>query len=168
MQSLKYFQLAQKEIEINKFGKLTFPKDDLLAMKMAAVIYSLTGGHPFFTRHLCSFVSQRYPERPLTVSIKMVAGLVEQYLEYAGRDFQEIMDRFSRDYPEERDACIAIVQNGGTILLSELTKASNKKINLRHLLGYQIIQMDGDKVCFVKALLAQYSRNQSADLKINC
>lgn len=119
-------------------------------------ISSLTGGHPFFTRHLCSFISERFSERPLTVTIDMVGGLIEQYLEYAGRDFQEIMDRFSRDYPEERTACIAIVQNGGEIKLSDLISLSGNKVSLRHLLGYQIVQVKDDMVSLTIDLLRRW------------
>ena len=126
------------------------------SVEVCDFISSLTGGHPFFTRHLCSFISERFSERPLTVTIKMVTGLIEQYLEYAGRDFQEIMDRFSRDYPEERDACIAIVQNGGEIKLSELISASGSKVNLRHLLGYQIVQVRDDMVSLTIDLLRRW------------
>ncbi len=127
-----------------------------ISVDVCEYISSLTGGHPFFTRHLCSFVSERFSERPLTVTSEMVSGLIEQYLEYAGRDFQEIMDRFSRDYPEERASCVAIVQNGGTIRLSELMNMGSNKVSLRHLLGYQIVQVKDDQVSLTIELLRRW------------
>lgn len=126
------------------------------SVEVCEYISSLTGGHPFFTRHLCSFISERFSTRPLTVKKEMVIGLIEQYLEYAGRDFQEIMDRFSRDYPEERAACIAIVQHGGSIPLSDLMRICDNKVSLRHLLGYQIIQVADDMVSLTIDLLRQW------------
>lgn len=121
------------------------------------LIFQLTGGHPFFTRQLCSFLSEQHVNRPLHVRPDMIASLTDRYLEVAGKDFQEVLDRFSRDYPDELDACVAIVEAGGTLPIKELVGVSGgDRINLRHLLGYQIVKLIGDNAAISIELLSRW------------
>lgn len=106
-------------------------------------VHNLCGGHPFFARQFCSFLAERYPDRPLNVPVDIVESLVSPYLEIASKDFQEIVDRFARDYPEELDVCVAVANAGGTMDLESLTKLGRGHVSLRHLLGYQVVAMEG-------------------------
>jgi hypothetical protein len=124
--------------------------------EVCARIHSLTGGHPFFTRRFCSFLSERYPTRPLVITIAAVEELVDLYLETASQDFQEIVDRFSRDYPEELQACLTIADSDGTILLSALTDRGRQKVSLRHLLGYQVVRLEGESVSLTMELMQKW------------
>jgi cold shock CspA family protein len=116
-------------------------------------IYRLTGGHPFFTRQFCSFICERHPNRPLTVTRGMVDGLSEQYLEVASRDFSEIVERIARDYREELDACVSIARAREGLTLMELTNGGKRDVSIRHLLGYQIVSISGDSVFLTMELL---------------
>ena len=116
-------------------------------------IFSLTGGHPFFTRQLCSFIAMQITERPASISISKVRSFVDQYLEFSGKDYQEIIDRFSRDYPQERDLCLEIAKAGGSLLLKDI---KSKEANLRHLVGYQIVSLDGNRVVLTIELLKKW------------
>lgn len=121
------------------------------------LIFQLTGGHPFFSRQLCSFLSEQHAQRPLKVRPEMIESLTERYLESAGKDFQEVLDRFSRDYPDELEACVAIVKAGGTLSIKELvTSAGDSRVNLRHLLGYQIVKLMGDNAVISIELLSRW------------
>jgi cold shock CspA family protein len=120
-------------------------------------IYKLTGGHPFFTRQFCSFIAERCSERPQTISEELVIKFVDQYLEFSGKDFQEILSRFSRDYPEERDLCIALAQAGGRISIERINKNSiQKRVNIRHLVGYQIVRIDDGELMLTMELLKRW------------
>ena len=119
-------------------------------------IHCLTGGHPFFSRRFCSFLSERYPTRPLETSVSLVEELVDLYLENASKDFQEIVDRFSRDYPEELEACLTIANSDGTLALAALTDRRGRKVSLRHLLGYQVVQLEGESVSLTMELMQRW------------
>lgn len=119
-------------------------------------VHALTGGHPFFARQFCSFLSDRYSDRPLTVDLTMIDAIVGPYLAVAGKDFQEIVDRFSRDYPHELNACLAVAAAGGTLEIAELNAKIEGDLNLNHLLGYQLIALDGLSVTLTMGLMRQW------------
>jgi cold shock CspA family protein len=119
-------------------------------------IHRLTGGHPFFTRRFCSFLSERYPERPFAPTTSKVEAQVDIYLEMASKDFQEIVDRFARDYPEELEACITIANSGGSVALRTLTENGKRRVSLRHLLGYQVIELHGESATLTMELMQRW------------
>ena len=120
-------------------------------------IYRLTGGHPFFTRHLASFLAARYPVRPLTLQQDMINGVINHYLEFSSPNYQEIIDRFSRDYPREKDVCIKIARVGGTVSIEELAKNTREiEVNLRHLEGYQMVRFIEGRVSMTMELMRMW------------
>ena len=89
----------------------TRPRNGFGLARSWAVIYTLTGGHRFITRMFCSYISDTYKDRPLTVTPSMVDSLVGNYIDLKGdKDFNEIFERLNRDYPEERDLCLELAQ----------------------------------------------------------
>ena len=111
-------------------------------------IVELTGGHPYFAREFCSFLAREYPERPLHVTRDKVESVVEQYLEQVGaKDFQEIMDRLGRDYPQERDVCVELAKD---------TKATPTRGRLKHLVGYQLVKMRGNQAVLTMDLFRKW------------
>jgi hypothetical protein len=106
-------------------------------------VYRLTGGHPYFARELCSFVANRHRKRPLTITREIVSEHVDTFLEIAGKDFDEIMKRLARDYPSERAVCVELAKHEGTVPVSAL---AGDHVGLRHLEGYQIVQIRGQRV----------------------
>lgn len=115
-------------------------------MDACELVHSLTGGHPFFARQFCSFLSDRFTDRPLQVSSSKISSAISQYLEVASKDFQEIVDRFSRDYPQELAACVSVAEAGGLINLRTLADKGTGNLSLKHLLGYQLVAVRDDKV----------------------
>ena len=111
-------------------------------------IVELTGGHPYFAREFCSFLARAYPERPLHVTKGKVEGVVERYLEQVGaKDFREIMERLGRDYPQERDVCVELARD---------PSAAPARGRLKHLVGYQLVEMRGDQVTLTMDLFRKW------------
>ncbi|MCC5619613.1 ATP-binding protein, partial [Nostoc sp. CHAB 5836] len=119
-------------------------------------IHDLTGGHPFFSRQFCSFLSDRYPGRPVQIAAPMVEAVIDQYLEVASKDFQEIIDRFARDYPQELEVCQAIANGGGTIKLDDLVGAEQGALSIKHLLGYQLVNLSESKASLSMGLMRRW------------
>lgn len=103
------------------------------------LIYKLTGGHPFFARRLCSFIAEKYSERPLDVGEHQVKSLIDNYLDERTADFSEIIERLKRDYPEELEVCIALAKAGGSLPIAHVRQMAGPAASIRHLTGYQII-----------------------------
>ncbi|MCP1615895.1 Tfp pilus assembly protein PilF [Pseudomonas sp. SLBN-26] len=126
-------------------------------------IHSLTGGHPFFTRQFCSYICRRYSDRPLNVSLSMIEELISPYLDSAGRDFREIIERFSRDYPEELSVCLEVARSGGKMKLSDLQNDTDKALSIRHLIGYQIVSVTDNTISLTMEFLLRWLKNGEMD-----
>jgi hypothetical protein len=115
-------------------------------------IYKLAGGHPFITRMLCSYLSEIYKDRPLTVTPKMVEAVADDYVDLPGNDkFTEIFERLDRDYTTERDLCVALAQTSEGMPLKDLDKK-----DVRHLIGYQLVKLDGSTVVLSMDLMKRW------------
>lgn len=103
-------------------------------------IYAETGGHPFITRQFCSRIAKYFRERPLVVDKTKVDQSIQEFLFHDASTFQEILDRLERDFPEEKKLLLSIAS--GVTTEAELSKASTSVIqeNLRHLVGYQLVE----------------------------
>jgi cold shock CspA family protein len=111
-------------------------------------VYRLTGGHPFFARQLCSFVAERNKERPLHVSQEMIERLLDEYLDARSGDFQEIVERLDRDFPDELAICIVLAEAGGRLPIESVRSLLGDKLSatIKHLTGYQIVALEGEEI----------------------
>jgi cold shock CspA family protein len=125
-------------------------------------VHQLGGGHPFFSRQFCSFLSDRFTDRPVQVTPEMIESVVDQYLEVASKDFQEIVDRFSRDYPAELDACIAIASATAGADLDQLSQSGRGSGGLKHLIGYQLVELRGRKASLSMDLMRRWLNRTSS------
>jgi hypothetical protein len=100
------------------------------------------GGHPFFTRQVCSKIHQIASlDRPLVVS--------QNLLDRAKRDFQgqleaylrDIIKQLKDDYPEEFEVIRAVVEGDRRDLI-EYGKEAPELID--HLIGYGLVARIGD------------------------
>jgi predicted ATPase len=107
-------------------------------------VYALTGGHPFFARQLCSFVAEHFTDRPLNVNRSMIERLIDRYLDVRSGDFEEIIERLTRDFPDELAICIDLAAAGGRLPLETIRHLSKSSVGsaIRHLTGYQIVATD--------------------------
>lgn len=124
------------------------------------VIYQATGGHPFFTRQFCSFVAQQHAERPLIVRRGMLEALVDRYLEIRSDDFQEIAERLTRDFPDELEICIKLAQEGGSIDRVSAEDLVQSGSAVRHLMGYQILQVDQSRAFLKMSMFSRWLRRR--------
>ena len=122
------------------------------APTVCSSIYTLTDGHPFITRMFCSYISDTHHDRPLTVAPEMVSDLVDSYVDLKGnKDFNEIFQRLNRDYPEERDLCLELAKADRPLPFSSI-----QKDRVRHLLGYQLVRLEGATVALSMDFLKRW------------
>lgn len=124
------------------------------------LIYTLTGGHPFITRRLCSYVASRYRERPIRFDATQIQSVIDDYLDERGDDFREILDRLKRDYPSEFELCIKLAQAGGLLPVNELRKrlGVTETPPTKHLVGYRIARLDGANLGLAIDLMTRWLR----------
>lgn len=121
-----------------------------------ALIFDLTGGHPFFARRLCSFVAEQYRDRPLQVEERLIEKLLDSYLDQRSSDFAEIVDRLKRDYPDELDVCAALAKAGGSLPINAVRGMVGPAASIRHLTGYQIVRTDASRAWLSMRLLTMW------------
>jgi hypothetical protein len=148
---LKFFDPAECQKMISALGKGMGIRFEAHSCDR---IYRLTGGHPFITRMFCSFIAENCAERPLTVTAQTVDSFVETYLNLKGdKDFNEIFERFKRDYPEELKFCLQLAESEKPV---EFDKSNKDKV--RHLIGYQLVRLEGDLLTLSMELMKDWLR----------
>ncbi|HBQ6834503.1 TPA: hypothetical protein L8N98_003046 [Klebsiella quasipneumoniae subsp. similipneumoniae] len=129
-------------------------------------IVKLTGGHPFFSRQFCSFLAEKYIDRPLLITEAIIEESVDQYILFCDKDMREIFERLSRDYPDEKNFCLKLALDGNEAhMSSELVKSGSSGMALRHLLGYQLIELEGGHAKFTMDLLALWLKRKIGEFK---
>lgn len=118
-------------------------------------IHNLTGGHPFFTRQLCSFIAEQQKVRPIEIRRALIESIISHYLDVRSSDFQEIIDRLKRDFPEEQTVCIALARAGGSLPIEAVRNLTVGHLGstLRHLTGYQLLAIDDQRAFLTINLL---------------
>ena len=159
---LQFLEADEAELMMTVLGRGMGIRFDTDAI---AHIHSLTGGHPFFAKQLCSFISDHYPERPLNVNRAMIAELSHQYLAVKSNDFHEIIARLERDYPAELKVCIELAAAGGSMPVTSIygrrpTPAQGSII--RHLTGYQIVKIKNQRAQLTIDLLSRWLQKRYA------
>ena len=122
-------------------------------------VHQLTGGHPYFARAYCSYVSKQHQTRPVNISRTRVEAGVDYYLESSGKDFEEIAARLKRDYPDELGVCIQLAHSSDPL---PLEKGQRGNIwshgSLKHLIGYQLVDVKDNKVGLTMELFGKWLR----------
>jgi tetratricopeptide (TPR) repeat protein len=154
---LKFFEAAECEQMITQLGRGMGIGFEGCACEL---VYSLTGGHPFIARRLCSFLAEKYSDRPLRLTDNMMMAAMDDYLDLrADADFNEIFERLSRDYPEEREVCLELAREDGPVSITGLTdKRKGIRPLLRHLIGYQLARADASQVTLSMELMRRWLR----------
>jgi len=96
----------------------------------------------------------------------IIKASVDEYLGLqADKDFYEIFQRLSRDYPQERDMCVELAQVDDPLPLNNLTKGrSASRPMLRHLIGYQLVRIDDNsRVALSMELMKLWLRKTHAN-----
>ena len=125
------------------------------------LVFRLTGGHPYFCRQLCSFVSLQNRERPLSITESHVKEVTHTYMQLFAHDYREIMDRLERDYPGERKICVRLAEVDSPIPTENLgLNGPGAAMALRHLIGYQIVSIENGRVSLTMELLKNWLRSR--------
>ena len=120
-------------------------------------IYSLTGGHPFIARRLCSRICANRPERPLGVDKKTVSENITDFMRQDSSLFEEILARLGRDFPDELKV-LEIIAKNENILGDKLAIIMGKRIEtiIHHLIGYQLVEVKNDRYTIGLELLRKF------------
>lgn len=135
IQSLTFDETRAMVERLGYFMGLEFPPE------VVADLQTEFGGHPFFTRQVCSKIHQLAPtKRPIRVSN---AALQRAKTEFSGqleRYLRDIIGQLRDDYPEEFNILKAVV-DGNKTELTEYGKEAPDLID--HLLGYGLVERIG-------------------------
>lgn len=112
--------------------------------ELIAILFKTFGGHPFFTRQVCSLVHRQLDtNRPITVSPKALRdaqiafeGQMESFL-------RDILEHLQRTYEEEFNLLKAIVAGDKDEALEYSRDAPDL---IDHLIGYELIERFGDGI----------------------
>lgn len=99
-----------------------------------SAVFAETGGHPFLTRMLCSYLTQHQERRPLQVTRRMVEDHVGPFLRDQGNIMEQITELLTTHFPSEARVLeqIAIEDEPPPVTDEEL----------RHLMNYHLIAGD--------------------------
>ena len=96
-----------------------------------AAVFSETGGHPFLTRILCSYIARQQDRRPLQITRRMVDDHILPFLRDQGNMMEQITELLKAHFPDEASVLQQIALDAEPEGTSDET--------LRHLLGYHLI-----------------------------
>lgn len=118
------------------FMGLNFPP------QVMSKIFNMYGGHPFFTRQVCSKIHQlAKSQRPQDVSINLLRLAEEAFASDLKGYLQDIISNLKSQYHEEYDLLAEFVRGNP----SELSEIANEAPDLvDHLIGYGLITKRGD------------------------
>ncbi|MEM4675367.1 MAG: cold shock domain-containing protein [Nitrososphaerota archaeon] len=128
-------------------------EDDALRM-----IYWLTGGHPYITRKACSILVNKFSERPLRITPEMVQETETLFLIRLGDVFNEIKERLQREHRDEWEILEGIVSGFSLNELKQLIPTWARA--LRHLEGYQLLDLSGPQPVFKIELLYKWLKEE--------
>ncbi|MCK1417626.1 ATP-binding protein [Bradyrhizobium sp. CW4] len=128
---------------------------------VVAHIYQRFGGHPFFTRQLCSHIHRRtQPNRPRTVSIaacnEAERGAVSDLQNY----MKEILSNLNSFYPDEY-SMLEYLARGETSTFKEMVDYSPEYVE--HLIGYGLVIRRGDDYEFAFDAIAEAVKRSLKD-----
>lgn len=102
-----------------------------------ARLHASYGGHPFFTRQVCSKIHLLAPiNRPISVSPKVVQAAQVQFTSQLEGYLKDIVQNLKSTYPEEFRLLCALVDGNQTDLAEYMNEAPEL---VDHLLGYGLI-----------------------------
>lgn len=94
------FDLEQTRSMVRKLGRIMGIKfDETLYSKMTEDY----GGHPFLIRRLCSYISTRYSDRPITIDRVKYAESKKEFNRTQGKYFDMLLEVLREFYPLEYD-----------------------------------------------------------------
>ena len=119
----------------------------------AAAVFAETGGHPFLTRILCSYIARRQDKRPLQATRRMVDGHIIPFLRDQGNMIEQITELLKTHFPDEA----RVLQH---IALDKEPEETSDE-TLRHLLSYHLIAPQSNGYRITLNLLHRWLRRRA-------
>lgn len=128
------FDVKQTRDMVRRLGRIMGIKfDETLFSKMTEEY----GGHPFLIRHLCSFISNKYPDRPVNIDRIKYNQCRDEFNKTQGKYFDMLLEVLTEFYPQEYEML-------NYLALDEKETfehyAKNDYSLVQHIIGYGIIQ----------------------------
>lgn len=138
MPSLSFSETKEMVQRLGYFMGLDF-SDSLVAL-----LHGTFGGHPFFTRQVCSLVHrQAAMNRPVVVSEAALITAIEAFSGDLENYISSILDHLNSNYPEEFSLLRSIVRGDKEEALEYMAEAPDL---IDHLVGYELINKVGDQI----------------------
>lgn len=152
---LPNFSIAEMSHMITTLGKgmgISF------ANSVIDTIYKDTGGHPYLTRELCSFLAKDQITRPASINMSTYKSLIDSFVDFQGPLFYEILERLSTHFSQEYNLLLEI--GGRSINEKDLISKFGKSYYevIKHLVGYNLISFKDGKYTIKINLLERYLR----------
>lgn len=121
--------------------------------EVLTTLYEQTGGHPYLTRQVCAVVVAGLTP-PETVTVEMLESRLAEVLLTRHDIFAEIFDSLRRHFPAELDLLERIARE------DSIAVPSLGVSELSHLLGYELVTLNGGVATQRIALLNRWLRGQ--------
>jgi hypothetical protein len=132
MPNLSFDETRDMVEKLGYFMGLEFRVEDI------ALLQKEFGGHPFFTRQVCSKIHQIAPsERPYRVSSKLIKQAIQDFDGQLESYLANIISHLRKEYPAEFDLLVAVIK-GNKKELSEFGREAPELID--HLIGYGLVE----------------------------
>lgn len=144
------FDIGQTRSMVRKLGRIMGIKFDETLYARLTEDY---GGHPFLIRHVCSYIANKYPERPVQIDRVKYIQCKDEFNRTQGKYFEMILEVLSEFYPDEYE------------MLKYLSTEDYDTFNyfatedysmVQHLMGYGIIRKVDNYFDFQMDVIKEY------------
>lgn len=144
------FDVKQTRGMVRKLGRIMGIKfEETLYAKMTEDY----GGHPFLIRHVCSYIAQKYPDRPVQIDRVKYAQCKEEFNRTQGKYFEMILEVLAEFYPDEYEMLKYLsMEDYDTFEFF----AREDYSMVEHLIGYGIIRKVDDYYDFQMDVIKDY------------
>lgn len=150
VQYIPGFSVEQTRTMVRKLGRIMGLKfDEILYSKMTEDY----GGHPFLIRHLCSYISKKYTNRPVIIDRIKYNICKEEFNKTQGKYFDMLLEVLTDFYPIEYEM-LSYLASGDIETFKYFANEDHSLIE--HLLGYGIIQQNDNDYDFRIDVIKDY------------
>ena len=144
------FDVEQTRSMVRKLGRIMGMKfDEILYAKMTEDY----GGHPFLIRHVCSFISKKYLNRPVTIDRKKYNECKTEFNKTQGKYFDMLLEVLTEFYPIEYEMLKYLAMED----METFNYFANEDFSMvQHLIGYGIISKIDDYYDFQIDVIREY------------
>lgn len=128
------FEVGQTRSMVRKLGRIMGLKfDETLYAKMTEEY----GGHPFLIRHICSYIANKYPQRPVQIDRLKYEKCKVEFNNTQGKYFDMLLEVLQEFYPIEYEMLGYLA--AGDMETFEYFATEDYAL-VQHLIGYGIIK----------------------------